>query len=150
MAVYTDLESLLAVGILKPRESNAVIPCVEIMQREFVQYDDDTRSVTCAYPVLPIFSNPRGVMQGGFICAAFDNTFGMLVYFLTQTLAMATVDLDVNYHKGIAVGDKLEITTNLKYQGKTIIHMVGEAYNSNHELIASATTNIYLLDKKNN
>jgi uncharacterized protein (TIGR00369 family) len=87
-------------------------------------------------------------MQGGFIGAAFDNTFGMLVYLLTKNLAMATIDLNVNYHKPIFESDKLEVTASLKSLGKTIIHMAGEARNRENELIASATTNIYLLDKK--
>lgn len=144
MLVYKDVESLLADGIIEPRQSP---PCVEIMHREFVEYIVG-RSLTCAYPVLPIYSNPRKSMQGGFICAAFDNTFGMLVSFLTKTLDMATIDLDANYHKPIFEGDKLEVTVSMKSLGKSIIHMVGEARNREQDLIASATTNIYRFDTK--
>ncbi|MCX5780636.1 MAG: PaaI family thioesterase [Firmicutes bacterium] len=144
MVVYKDIESMLADGIVAPRQSP---PCVEIMQREFVEYVVGS-SLTCAYPVLPMYSNPRRSMQGGFICAAFDNTFGMLVYLTAKTLDMATVDLDVNYHKPIFENDKLVVTVALKSLGKTIIHIVGEARNRENELIASATTNIYLRDKR--
>lgn len=144
MVVYRDIDSMLADGVVAPRQSP---PCVEIMQREFVEYIVGN-SLTCAYPVLPMYSNPRRSMQGGFIGAAFDNTFGMLVYLTTKTLDMATVDLDVNYHKPIFEKDQLVVTVSLKSLGKTIIHMVGEARNRENELIASATTNIYLLDKK--
>ena len=144
MVIYRDVESMFADGLVEPRESP---PCVEIMQREFVEYVVGG-SLTCAFPALPIYSNPRQSMQGGFICAAFDNTFGMLVYLVTRSLDMATVDLDCNYHKPIFENDKLEVTVSVKSKGKTIVHMIGEARNREKELIASATTNIYLFDKK--
>ena len=144
MTVYTDLELMLADGIMEERpEPN----CVKIMQREFVEYVVG-KSVTCAFPVLEIYSNPRKSMQGGFIGAAFDNTFGTLVYLTTKSLKMATIDMNVTYHKPIFENDQLIVTVYIRSLGKTIIHLVGEAYDSAGSLIASGTTNITLLDKK--
>lgn len=61
MIVYTDLDKMLADGIMEERpEPN----CVKIMQREFVEYVVG-KSVTCAFPVLELYSNPRKSMQGG-------------------------------------------------------------------------------------
>ena len=144
MKVYTDLEQMLVDGIMEERpEPN----CVKIMHREFVEYVVG-KSVTCAFPVLDIYSNPRKSMQGGFIGAAFDNTFGTLVYLTTKSLSIATIDMNINYHKSIYENDRLIITVFLRSLGKTIIHLVGEAYDSKGNLIASATTNITILDKK--
>jgi len=144
MTVYTDLELMLADGIMEERpEPN----CVKIMQREFIEYVVG-KSVTCAFPVLDIYSNPRKSMQGGFIGAAFDNTFGTLVYLTTKSLSMATIDMNVTYHRPIYENDRLIVTVFLRSVGKTIIHLVGEAYDSAGNLIASGITNITILDKK--
>lgn len=144
MTVYTDLESIRADGILEERaEPN----CVICMQSEFVEYVVG-KSVTFAYPVLEMYSNPRKAMQGGFIGAAFDNTFGAIVYLTTKTMNMATVDMNVTYHKPIYENDRLMVSVFLKSLGKTIIHLTGEAYDIKQNLIASATTNFILLDKK--
>jgi len=144
LTIYTDLEQMLADGIMEERpEPN----CVKIMHREFVEYVVG-KSVTCAFPVLEIYSNPRKSMQGGFIGAAFDNTFGTLVYLATKKMNMATIDMNVTYHKPIYENDRLIVTVYIRSLGKTIIHLVGEAYDTKGNLIASGTTNITLLDNK--
>jgi acyl-coenzyme A thioesterase PaaI-like protein len=87
-------------------------------------------------------------MQGGFIAAAFDNAFGALVYLTTGQLDMASVDLHVNYQRPIFENDLLTVTVFQKSKGKTVVHASGEAYDQSGCLIATATTNIMLLDKK--
>jgi len=144
MQIYTDLESMIADGIIQGRANPN---CVEIMQQQFVEYIVG-QSLTCDYPVLEIYSNPRKAMQGGFISAAFDNTFGLLVYLATNRLDMATIDMDVNYHRPIFENDKLTVTVYIRSLGKTIIHLIGEAFNSDKQIIASATTNVTLLNDK--
>lgn len=131
-----------------PEDRTVRSNCVEIMKQEVIEYIEG-ESLTCTYPVQEIFSNPRNSMQGGFISAAFDNCFGSLVYFTTGTLNFATVDMDVNYHRPIYINDTLTITVYLKSLGKTIIHLIGEAFDSDKRLIASGTTNIYLINNKN-
>jgi acyl-coenzyme A thioesterase PaaI-like protein len=126
-------------------EKDRVQPnCVTLMQQEFVEYVGG-ESLTHAYPVLEIFSNPKMGMQGGFISAAFDNTFGALVYMTISHLEIATMDLNVNFHKPIHVNDKLIVTAYVKYQGNTRIHLTGEAYDMEKNLIATATSNFYIL-----
>jgi len=144
MAKYANFESMVEDGIIQPIESPN---CVETMQREFIEYVAG-ESLACAYPVLKIYSNPRKAMQGGFIAAAFDNTFGALVYLTTQKIDMATIDMAINYHKPIFENDKLEVVVSLKSLGRTIVNMVGEAYDKEKNLIATATTNMILLDHK--
>lgn len=139
---YTNLESLAAYGIIEIPRPN----CVTLMQQEFVEYVVGER-LTHAYPVLEIFANQRSGMQGGFISAAFDNTFGMLTYMVLGHLQIATVDLNVSYHKPIYINDKLIITAYIKSQGKTLIHLTGEAHDKENNLIATATSNFYILRK---
>lgn len=118
--------------------------CREVMQPEFVEYMEG-ESLTYRFPVLEMYANPRNSMQGGFIGAAFDNTFGGLVYLLTGKLEMASIDMYINYHRPIFVGDHLYTKAMLKSKGRTVVHMLGESYDGKERLVATATTNIMLL-----
>lgn len=142
--IYTDMQALVADGFVKEEDG---VQCVQVMQQEFIEYVVGG-SLTCAYPVLEMYSNPRKAMQGGFIAAAFDNTFGALVYFTTKRLDMATIDMDVNYHKPIYENDELTVKVEIKSLGKSIVHLLGEAYDGQKNLVATATTNIYLLNSQ--
>ncbi len=142
--IYTDMQALVADGFVKEGDR---AQCTQVMQQEIVEYVVG-ESLTCAYPVLEIYSNPRRAMQGGFIAAAFDNTFGALVYFTTKRLDMATIDMDINYHKPIYENDELSVKVEIKSLGKSIVHLLGEAYDSQKNLVATATTNIYLFNNQ--
>lgn len=51
----------------------------------------------------------------------------------------------LNYHRPIFVGDYLYIKAMLKSKGRTVVHMLGEAWDGKNRLVATATTNIMLL-----
>jgi acyl-coenzyme A thioesterase PaaI-like protein len=53
-------------------------PSFDLMQGEFVDYDADAGWVVTRFPVRDSYMNPYGSMQGGFVAAAVDNTFGPL------------------------------------------------------------------------
>ncbi|MGI5912248.1 MAG: PaaI family thioesterase [Syntrophomonadaceae bacterium] len=144
MTRYTDLESMIAAGIVKGKLDP---PCVQVMQRELVEYIPG-ESLTNAYPVLEMYSNPRKVMQGGFIAAAFDNTFGTYIYYTVNHLRMATIDLNLSFQNPIFVGDTLLVKAYIKKFGKTIVHMVGEAFDSKNKIIATSTTNVMIMDER--
>lgn len=123
------------------------VKCWELMQPKLLEYIDG-ESISIAFPVLDIYSNPRKSMQGGFISAAFDNSFGCLSFLSTGQMEMASVDISVNYHRPIFEKDTLTVTAYLKSRGRNIIHLTGEAYDTENRLIASATTNLILLEKE--
>lgn len=114
--------------------------CFKFMQGRVIDYVVG-ESLTISFPVLEIYLNPAGTMQGGFITAAFDNVFGPLCYSLTRTTKTTTIDISTSYHRPILQGDELIITAAVKVLGKTKIHMTAEAYNRDKKLIATATTN---------
>ena len=48
------------------------------MQGEFVEFDLDSDTLITRFPVLDMYLNPYGYMQGGMVAAAVDNTLGPL------------------------------------------------------------------------
>ncbi len=141
MSVYKDFESLIADELVSEQE---ILPnCFTEMRPEFVEYTSGEK-ITWSYPVLDIYSNPQGSMQGGIIGVAFDNTFGSLVVLVARTRCMTTIDLNISYHKPI-FQDRLYVTAYMKSLGKKVIYMTGEAYDRDQQLIASANSKCLLL-----
>ncbi|WP_052085860.1 PaaI family thioesterase [Clostridium sp. HMP27] len=127
--------------ILKTKHAN----CFEVMKPKIIQYTAK-ESLTIGFPVLEEYLNPDGRMQGGFITAAFDNTFGALCFYEVKDLALpATIDISTSYQRPIFMGDELIITVDIKSMGNTIVHMTGDARNREGKLVATSTTNIMLL-----
>jgi acyl-coenzyme A thioesterase PaaI-like protein len=55
-------------------------PCYETMEAEAVSFDEDAGVLVVRFPVRRAYRNPLGLMQGGFIAAAIDNTLGPLSF----------------------------------------------------------------------
>lgn len=74
------------------------------MKGEFVEFDAARRRLVARFPVMQEYLNPYGLMQGGMVTAAVDNTLGPLGLLVappnvTRRLEMkfsnpATVDID--------------------------------------------------------
>lgn len=112
--------------------------CFSSMQGKVMNHVEG-ENLTVSFPVLRNYLNPAGTMQGGFITAAFDNVFGPLCYSATKSTKTTTVGINTCYHRPIFEGDELIITAMVKTQGRTKIHMLAEAYNQAHRLIATAS-----------
>lgn len=118
--------------------------CSVLLDQKTLEYLP-RQSLTVDYPVAEKFLNLAGSMQGGFIVAAFDNTFGQLCYLVTDKVPIATIDISTTFHRPILKDDTLKIIARVQSQGKTTISLIGEAFNREGKLIASAMTNYMIL-----
>ena len=80
-------------------------PCFHDMQGEFLRYSS-RKAILVSFPVLAKQLNPIGVMQGGYIAAAFDNTLGPLSYLATQKPAV-TLDMTQTYLRAARLDEKM-------------------------------------------
>lgn len=118
--------------------------CSVLLDQKTLEYLPG-QSLTVDYPVAEKFLNLAGSMQGGFIVAAFDNTFGQLCYLVTDKVPIATIDISTTFHRPILKDDTLKIIARVQSQGNTTISLIGEAFNREGKLIASAMTNYMIL-----
>ena len=146
MARYTDWEAYAKEKkLIRPRVTTN---CWSFMKPEFVEYVEGA-SLTMAFPVLEVYSNPRGTMQGGFMTAAFDNTFGSLLQMETRRRDMASIDIHINFQRPIFVGDVLLVRAYVKSIGQTLAHLYGEGTDrSQGRLIATAVSNLVLMGQE--
>ncbi|MDD2372497.1 MAG: PaaI family thioesterase [Syntrophomonadaceae bacterium] len=121
--------------------------CYTSMQTRLLDVIPES-SVTIAIPVLESYCNPAGSMQGGYISAAFDNAFGPLCILATGTPRTTALNINTSYHRPIFPGDELIITATVQSKGRTMIHILAEAYNREKQLIATANTQYLILNEK--
>lgn len=53
-------------------------PIFAYMQGEFIEYDAENARLVARFPVRSAYLNPYGIVQGGMVTAAVDNTLGPL------------------------------------------------------------------------
>lgn len=135
---------------LEPNQQQSTQPrvppsCWSFMQPELIEYVDGV-SLTLAFPVLEVYANPRGTMQGGFMAAAFDNTLGALLTRITGRRDIASVDIHVSYQRPIFVGDVLVVRATVKSIGQTLANLYAEGFDkSQGRLIATAVSNLIFI-----
>ncbi len=79
-------------------------PVFLAMQGEFLAYDSENFVLSVRFPVLENWLNPCGIMQGGMVAAAIDNTIGPLSALVAP--ANVTRHMELKYSR--AVTPKME------------------------------------------
>lgn len=120
--------------------------CFKFMQGKVIDYTAE-ESLTVSFPVQEEYLNPAGSMQGGFITAAFDNVFGPLSGLVSKG-PTTTINLETSYQRPIFAGDELIVTAAIRSKGRTLIHMVAEAFNGAGKLVATASSNYIVLHQQ--
>ncbi|TGN20229.1 PaaI family thioesterase [Leptospira idonii] len=102
------------------------------------------KSITVSFPVMENQTNPMGMMQGGYIAAAFDNAFGPLSYLVAKK-PTTTIDMNIQYIRGVATEQKVVVEAKVEAKGFSTIHMTAEMRTEKGKLLATATTNLLIL-----
>lgn len=119
--------------------------CFRDMQGEFLDYDP-RQMLKTRFPVLEESLNPVRKMQGGYITAAFDNTFGPLSYVAARCVC-STIDIQTQFIRPVDEGDLLTITARVVSRGSSTMHLSGEAVNAKGKLVATCTANMVVQRK---
>jgi uncharacterized protein (TIGR00369 family) len=84
------------------------------------------------------FRNPTGVMQGGFLCAAFDEVFGPLSYMAARGPAV-TIEMNTSFIRPFqAKHQRLTIRAEVLTKSRSLILLEAKAVEPNGKLIAVA------------
>lgn len=118
-------------------------PIFTAMKAEILGYEKG-KSITVAFPVEEYQTNPMGVMQGGVIAAAFDNAFGPLSYLVAKK-PTTTIDMNIQYIRGVATGQKVVVSATVEAKGFSTIHMIAKMETEKGKLLATASTNLLIL-----
>ena len=75
------------------------------MQAKILEYDEDKKFILVKMPILDLWLNPYGTMQGGMIMGAIDNTLGPLSMLVApknvtrnmESKLLKPITLDIGY-----------------------------------------------------
>ncbi|MGX8773462.1 MAG: PaaI family thioesterase [Bacillota bacterium] len=115
-----------------------------LMKSEWGGCSYEDRTLTYEFPVQQWQANRVGNMHGGAICTAFDLTIAALARFYARENFAPTINLDVNYVRPVAMGDKLVVTAKATSTGRRITQLTAEAYIKSSGKLAATASSIYM------
>ena len=108
-----------------------------------IQWNADQTELEISYVALDSFTNPRGSVEGGMVCAMLDDVMGLFAYLANQQTPATTINLTMDFLRPCQVGTVLTKCRFTK-QGKAILSLESEAW-QNQKMIARSTANFMVL-----
>jgi uncharacterized protein (TIGR00369 family) len=114
-------------------------PAAKTLGWTLVTADPDRGTIEVAFEASAAFTNPLGVIQGGFLAAMLDDTLGpALVATLSPGQFAPTLELKVNFLRPARPG-RLVGTGRIVHRGGTIAFLEGALRDAENQIVATAT-----------
>lgn len=95
------------------------------------------------------FTNPLKMLQGGFLCAAFDEVFGPLTYMAAKT-PVVTLEMSTSFIRPFTAKDEsITIKAEVISKTKTVLILKAEARTKAGRLVATATNHSLVVSDSN-
>lgn len=109
-----------------------------------IQWDAERRQLTVNYIALESFTNPRGSIEGGMICAMLDDAMGILAALNQTSKPAATINLSMDFFRPCEVGEVQAKAWFIK-EGRKILSIESEAWQQG-KLVAKTSAAFMVLD----
>jgi uncharacterized protein (TIGR00369 family) len=97
----------------------------------------------------PKFSNPMHVVQGGFLCAIFDEVYGPLTYMATGR-PVVTIEMSTTFLRPFTERDEfVTVRAEVVAQSRTFLLLKAEARNNKGKLIATSSSHSLIATDRN-
>lgn len=114
-------------------------PAAKLLGWELVAIDPDAGTIEVAFEATEQFTNPVGVIQGGFLAAMLDDTLGpALVATLPEGQFAPTLDLHVQFLRPARPG-RLLGRGRVVQRGREVCFLSGELVAPDGRIVAVAT-----------
>jgi uncharacterized protein (TIGR00369 family) len=118
-------------------------PASKALDMRFEEYVP-ARSLKATVVVPEQYGNAMGLLQGGFLCAMFDELIGPLSY-LTAGGPTTSLQLTTHFLRPVFAGARLTFTAEVRKAGRTAIYIAEEAYNDDEKLVGTAMSTVQVL-----
>ena len=114
---------------------------------QFVDYDENGR-LTLSFPIKHEQRNGYHLLQGGVLSSFIDDVFGLFVFVVSNHNPLSTVNMNVNYHKGVTPEiDHVLITSSVIRAGRRIVTLEAEVRDPEGDLVATCQSNLFNVNK---
>lgn len=128
---------------MTPNTLTNLPPIHHLLGGHNIQWNADQTELEISYVALDSFTNPRGSVEGGMVCAMLDDVMGLFAYLANNQTPATTINLTMDFLRPCQVGTVLTKCRFTK-QGKVILNIESEAW-QNQKLIARSTANFMVL-----
>lgn len=122
---------------------NQLPPIHHLLGGHNIQWDNEKRDISVNYIATENFTNPRGTVEGGMICAMLDDAMGILAALNQSKKPAATINLSMDFFRPCNVGE-VQVKAWFIKEGKTILSIESEAWQHN-KLIAKTSASFIIL-----
>ena len=95
------------------------------------------RRITALFPIYDDYCNPTGSVQGGYIAAFFDNTFGPLSY-LVALKPVVTLNMYISFLRPLVPPGSVRVEAVLVSRGGVHMSMRAQASDDRNKIVATA------------
>jgi acyl-coenzyme A thioesterase PaaI-like protein len=114
------------------------------MRGEVIRFDEEVKALTIRFPVQDRFQNPMGLMQGGMIVAAIDNTFGPLSYLVAPP--SVTTQLNTSFIQSVPPDmEFITVTARVDEHTRRFLYLSAKVNNPAGEILAIAQASFMIL-----
>lgn len=108
-----------------------------------LNWDIEQQIFTAKYMGTYAFTNPRGHIEGGMICAMLDDAMGIFAICANENRAATTINLTMDFLRPCHIG---EITVQCQFlrQGRKILNIDASAW-QDEKVVARMTANFLVL-----
>lgn len=134
--LYLRFGSLLDEFLLPP-------PSFTSMQGEILDFDEQEGTLSARYPILASQLNPYHTLQGGFLAAAVDNTFGPLSLLVAPPNVTRRLELTYNRPVMLELG-YIIVHARLKTRSDRVLELSADILDPHGNRLARATATHYI------
>lgn len=119
-------------------------PIHRLLNGHNLEWDSKQRIISVSYTAIESFSNPRGSVEGGMICAMLDDAMGLLAALNQAKKPAATINLAMDFFRPCELGE-VQVKAYFIKEGRKILNIESEAWQQD-KLIAKTSAAFMLLD----
>jgi acyl-coenzyme A thioesterase PaaI-like protein len=120
-------------------------PVFDFMQAELVEFDPDSAYLKVSFPIMEEYLNPYGVMQGGLVAAAADNTLGPLSMLVAPP--NVTRSLEMKFSQPVYPQmEKITVEAWLKERDDPWLRFTAQVRDQDSSLLARARAVHWIVD----
>jgi len=102
----------------------------------------DKGKLSVEFKIRPEMTNPMGYVHGGIFSLIIDEIIGATIFTLNLDNHFVTVNLNVDYFSNVKIGEVVLAKSNIIKQGKNIINIECNIYNSENKLLVKGSSNL--------
>lgn len=107
-----------------------------------IHWDSEKREISVSYTALESFTNPRGNVEGGMLCAMLDDAMGILAALNQMEKPAATINLSMDFFRPCEVGEVHTKAWFIK-EGRKILSIESEAWQ--HGKLVAKTSAAFMI-----